>query len=247
MNSPKENEHLKAFLSELKTMVDSRVMELMFNEKLTSGESWLLFELKKRIGIMYDMYPNDVNDFHGLNDTLDDMRHSKKFEKSWNDERDDVLKGLTKVGTVDDILNVGMEMGTADDIKGTSRFWLDRAYPANVYRAAYHVANDTEFNQLFCKEFIDTYIDIHNPITCEAIWHSLIMDYYNTSGYSYCDKYARMIIHRFKYNMNLDAIAKLMKVPNSAVIIGINRGLKAIYELTNYKRKQMLNGGIKHE
>ena len=81
MNSPKENEHLKAFLSELKTMVDSRVMELMFNEKLTSGESWLLFELKKRIGIMYDMYPNDVNDFHGLNDTLDDMRHSKKLEK----------------------------------------------------------------------------------------------------------------------------------------------------------------------
>ena len=247
MSSPKENEHLKAFLDELKTMVDSRIRELMFNEKLTSGESWLLFELKKRIDIMHDMYPDDVNDFHGLNDTLDDMRHSKKLEKCWNDERNDVLKGLTKVGTVDDILNADMEMGTADDIKSTSRFWLNTAYPANVYRAAYHVANDTEFNQLFCKEFIDTYINIYSPITCETIWHSLIMTHYENSGYSYCEKYTRMIIHRFKYNMNLDDIAKLMKVSNSAVITGIDRGLKAIYELTNYKRKEMLKGVKSHE
>ena len=245
MNSPKENEHLKAFLSELKTMVDSRVMELMFNEKLTSGESWLLFELKKRIGIMYDMYPNDVNDFHGLNDTLDDMRHSKKFEKSWNDERDNTLKGLTKVGTMNDILNTDMEMGTADDIKGTSKFWLNIAYPENVYRAAYHVANDTEFNQLFCKEFVDAYIN--NPISHETSWHDFIIAYYKNSRYSYCGKYTKMIIHRFKYNMNIDTIAKIMNVSNSLVIIAIDRGLKAIYELTNYKRKQMLNGGVKHE
>ena len=229
------------FLDELKTMVDSGIRELMFNEKLTSGESWLLFELKKRIDIMYDMYPADVNDFHGLNDTLDDMRHSKKLEKRWNDEHGSVLNGLTKVGTVDDILNVDMEMGTAADIKGTSRFWLNTAsYPANVYRAAYHIANDAEFNQLFCDEFIDTYIDTHN-------WNTLIIAYYENSGYSYYEKYAAMIIHRFKYKMNLDDIAKMMKVPNSAVIIGINRGLKAIYELTNYKRKEMLKGVKSHE
>lgn len=244
MNSPKENEHLKAFLSELKTMVDSRVMELMFNEKLTSGESWLLFELKKRIGIMYDMYPNDVNDFHGLNDTLDDMRHSKKLEKSWNDEHDDVLKGLTKVGTVDDILNVGMEMGTACD-KPTSKFWLNTAYPENVYRATYHVANDTEFNQLFCKEFIDTYIN--NSISHETTWNDFIINYYKNSRYTYCDEYTRMITLRFKYNMNLDTIARIMNSSNTFVSMGIDRGLKAIYELTNYKRKQMLNGGMKHE
>ena len=244
MNSPKENEHLKAFLSELKTMVDSRVIELMFNEKLTSGESWLLFELKKRIGIMYDMYPNDVNDFHGLNDTLDDMRHSKKLEKSWNDEHDDALKGLTKVGTVDDILNVGMEMGTACD-KPTSRFWLNTEYPENVYRAMYHVANDIEFNQLFCKEFIDTYIN--NSISHETTWNDFIINYYKNSRYTYCDEYTRMIILRFKYNMNLDTIARIMNASNTFVIMGIDRGLKAIYELTNYKRKLMLNGGIKHE
>jgi hypothetical protein len=47
--------------------------------------------------------------------------------------------------------------------------------------------------------------------------------------------------------MNLDTIARIMNASNTFVIMGIDRGLKAIYELTNYKRKQMLNGGMKHE